>query len=111
MDDIEKVCDRVIVINKGMKVYDNTLLSLTSEYEKVRYVRFIFETQPDDEKISMMGTIVEKNKDFYLFKVSPDKMFELISSVSSTFDVIDLRVESVPLEEIIGKIFEKQIKE
>lgn len=60
MDDVEKVCDRVIVINRGMKVYDDSLQSLIDTYEKVRYVRFIFKNKPDEKELSTIGNIVEK---------------------------------------------------
>jgi len=108
MDDVEKVCDRVIVIDKGKKVYDDSLKSLVDGYEKVRYVRFIFDTKPDEKILASMGKIVEKNEDFYIFEVDPTKTVELISKVSSKFDVIDLSIQSVPLEEIIEQIFRQK---
>lgn len=111
MDDVEKVCDRVVVINKGVKVYDDSLQSLIDEYEKVRYVRFIFNTQPPDTVLSQMGEVVEKNEDFYLFKVEPTQTVALISRVTAQCDVIDLRIESVPLEEIIEQIFRQRKSE
>lgn len=107
MDDVEKVCDRVIVINKGIKVYDNTLQSLTDEYEKARYVRFIFDSKPNDQILKTMGEIVDKNDDVCVFKVEPNKLLDLISHVSEKFDVIDLQISSVPLEEVIGEIFKR----
>lgn len=108
MDDVEKVCDRVIVINKGIKVYDDLLKSLIDDYEKVRYVRFIFDTKPDEKILSSMGEVIEKNEDFYVFQVDPTKTVELISKVSSKFDLLDLSIQSVPLEEIIEQIFRQK---
>jgi len=48
MDDIEKVCDRVVVINKGIKVYDDNLPKLVSEYNKKKFIKVYFETLPTD---------------------------------------------------------------
>jgi len=113
MDDIEQVCDRVIIINKGEKVYDDSLLALTSQFEKSRYVRFVFETQPDERAISAssLGRIIEKNKDYYVFEIEAGKVVQLITSVSTQFKLLDLQVESVPLEEIIAGIFrDKTVK-
>ncbi|MDQ3099494.1 MAG: ATP-binding cassette domain-containing protein [bacterium] len=110
MDDIEQVCQRVIIINKGEKVYDDSLTALTSQYEKTRYVRFIFDTQPQENKIAALktGKIVEKTNDYYLFEVESSKLIELITKVASQFKLIDLQVESVPLEEIIEHVFSAQ---
>jgi len=110
MDDVEQVCQRVIIVNKGEKVYDDKLVTLTSQYEKARYVRFVFDSQPDDNKISGLnvGKLIEKTKDYYLFEVESSKLIELITKVASEFNLIDLQVESVPLEEIIEHIFKEK---
>lgn len=47
MDDIEQVCERVIVINKGEKVYDDALANLTNQYKQSRFVKFVFENKPE----------------------------------------------------------------
>lgn len=109
MDDVEKVCDRVIVINKGTKVYDNSLSSLVQTYEKYRYIRFIFDTKPPVKKLTEMGESINITDDYAIFKVLPSKTVELISKVSSEFDVIDLQIESVPLEEIIEEIYKRHL--
>src|SRR4030066_1963952 len=46
MDDVEKVCDRVVVINKGVKVYDDQLSKLVNEYNKKKFIKVYFETIP-----------------------------------------------------------------
>lgn len=107
MDDVEEVCERVIVINKGEIAYDDSLASLVQEYEKARYVRFIFDKKPGYESLQKLGEIIERKNEVYVFKVEPNKLLDLISRVSAKADVIDLQISSVPLEEIIGAIFRK----
>ena len=46
MDDVEKVCDRVVVINYGKKIYDARLDSLMEDYRKERVVIFYFDDVP-----------------------------------------------------------------
>jgi len=104
---VEQVCERVIVINKGVKVYDDALGSLVSKYEKSRYVRFVFEEEIDAKALAKLGNLIEVHKDYYLFKVTPGEMVELITRVSKKFGLADLQVESVPLENIIEEIFKR----
>jgi len=104
MDDIEHVCDRVIVITKGAKVYDDTLKTLTDQYRKVRYVRFVFNAMPAATEFGDLGEIVEKSANSYLFKVAAEQMIQLIAKAADK-DLIDMHIEAVPLEEIIGEIF------
>jgi ABC-2 type transport system ATP-binding protein len=105
MDDVEQVCDRVIIINKGSKVYDNSLKTLTDQYRQVRFVRLVFANLPSEEEFSGLGEIVEKSEDGYLFKVSSEQMVALIAKATTTEGLLDLHIESTPLEEIIGELF------
>lgn len=43
MDDIEAVCNRLIMINKGVKLFDGTLESFRNQYEREIVIRLEFE--------------------------------------------------------------------
>ncbi len=107
MDDIEQVCERVVVINEGSKVYDDSLKQLTNQYKQNRFVRFIFETMPGESELPKIGEITERKEDSLLYKVDNSQMTELISNVSGKFHLLDITIESVPLEEIIEDIFKR----
>ncbi len=112
MDDIEKVCDRVVVINNGEKVYDNSIEGLTSQYKKFRYCKFYFDKTPKIEDIKKLGDfeITEKGEKYFLLKSTQQEMPRLIGEISSEFEVVDIDVLSIPLEEIIADIFNKSAK-
>lgn len=108
MDDIEQVCERVIVINKGSKVYDESLQTLIDQYKKDRYVRFFFKNMPAENKFeSEDAEIIDRDESSLLFRVSSSGMPQLIAHVSANFQLLDINIESVPLEEIIEDIFNK----
>lgn len=115
MDDIEQVCDRVIVINHGAKIYDDTLEKLNSKYNEFKFVKCYFDSkvlnakQSDDLKDNNINfanyEIVEKGENYYLFKVKKEKLSSLISEVQSQIEVADIDILSTPLEEIIKDLF------
>jgi len=105
MDDIEQVCDRVMVVNDGEKIYDDSLETLASHYKALRYVRFVFEKQPSAAKLQQYGQLVETDQPGTLLQIPTDKMVKAIAEISATYTVLDMRVESVPLEEIIEELF------
>ena len=105
MDDIEKVCDRVIIITKGTKIYDDSLQHLTDQYRQVRFVRLFFDTLPDAKAFSLLGEIVEKTPDSYLLKTNPEQLIPLISLAAKGKNLVDIHIESIPLEEIIAELF------
>ena len=65
MDDIETVSDRVIVINKGEKVYDDTLDKLNEKYQKFKFVSFIFKGEKPSR--DSLGGIVKLIVSVFLF--------------------------------------------
>lgn len=106
MDDIEQVCDRVIVINKGKKVYDASLDTLMRRYKTERFIRFTFETKPKSLDLSKFSAeIVNEDENSIFVKIEGAKMPEVIAFISSQFNLLDINIESVPLEEIIEDIF------
>jgi ABC-2 type transport system ATP-binding protein len=105
MDDVEHVCDRVVIINKGTKVYDDSLKTLTDQYRQVRYVRFFFQKLPPKSHFQGLGEITETTPDSYLFKVGAEQMISLITKAASQSGLLDMHIEAVPLEEIIAEIF------
>lgn len=105
MDDIEHVCDRVIIINQGNKVYDDSLKSLTDNYGQQRFVRFTFQELPSASDLQELATLVEASEDSYLFNVSASAMVNLIAKASAYPALVDIHIEAIPLEEIITDIF------
>lgn len=107
MDDIEHVCDRVIVINHGVKVYDDSIEALTAQYQKERYVRLVFENGPPKEELEKYGKILEHDNGNFLIKVPEDNVVSLVEGLNKGKNLIDIHMESVPLEQMIDSIFRK----
>jgi len=105
MIDVEKVCDRVIVINQGVKVYDNSLDELVKHYNKERYVKFIFRKLPAKEKIERYGEIANADESAYTLKVDSENMSQIIAKITSKYKLLDIDILSVPLDEVIADIF------
>lgn len=106
MDDIEQVCDRVIVINKGEKVYDNNLIRLTEKYKKDRFVKFVFETTPNAISVETEAEVLEHKGETILYKVDSTNLPKLISECTTKYKIVDIEILSIPLEEMIEDIFE-----
>ncbi len=104
MDDVEKVCDRVIVINKGMKVYDDKIGNLTEKYNSDKFVKLIFEKMPQTLDLGKVE-IVENGENHATFKVNRNDMSYFIANATKRYDLADIDIISVPLDEIIADVF------
>ncbi len=106
MDDVEQVCDRVIVINHGQKVHDGNLAQLMDQYNSTKFIKVYFEQMPKDlTNFENFASIESIKEDSVTFEVSTEKLAVFLTNVTSNYAIIDLDIVSIPLEEIIEDIF------
>jgi len=106
MDDIEALCNRVMVINEGRILSDGTLEDLRKTVTTERWltVDLLDETaeisDPDAEVIGRDGARVT-------LRFDPDRTpaATLISRITAKYAVRDLFVENPPIEQIIARIY------
>ena len=105
VSDIEKLCKRVIIVNKGQIVLDDTMENLKYHYlnKKIIDVKMKEKVNLDDVK----GITILKDKDYNL-KLEVDLKKKNISdaiNLLNTDNIIDINISNVPLEEIISEIY------
>jgi len=108
MDDVEKVCDRVVVINQGQKVYDDMLEKLTSDYQKERVITFYFDTIPKGLAEAQHSKVEERAGDFITYRTTAEHMPKLIEKITVENKVLDIDIKLIPLEDIIEDLFKKR---
>ncbi len=105
-DDIEKVCDRVIIMNKGEIVFDDSLINLKNRHIKKKIVSVI--TENENIIWNKEGTKIIDQKPYNTkieidLKISSTK--KVISSLISDYSIKDLIIENPPLEDIIEQFY------
>lgn len=106
ISDIEKLCKRVIIINHGKVVLDDTMENLKYHYlnKKIVEVKMKEKINLSDEE----GIVILKDKDYSL-KLEVDTTKRSISDAIKLLDpdqIIDINISNVPLENIITSIYE-----
>ncbi|MGD0729461.1 MAG: ATP-binding cassette domain-containing protein [Candidatus Micrarchaeaceae archaeon] len=108
MDDVEKLCNRIIVINHGKMVFNNTLSKLKSTYVTSKNVEVKFEKSP--KKFTFSGARVLKRSSYdmtiHLDQKKRD-IKDLVDYLTSNFEVLDINIADPTVEEIIAKIYKK----
>jgi ABC-2 type transport system ATP-binding protein len=107
MADVEKVCDRVIVINKGEKIYDDKVEKLVDDNNEDKLVKFYFDNIPANLPKMPEAELTSTGEDFLVFKVKAEQMPKLISTITSHAPVLDIDILATPLEDIIEGLFKK----
>lgn len=103
--DIEKLCKRVIIVNDGKIVLDDTMENLKYHYlnKKIVEVKMKEQVNLDDED----GIVILKDKGYNL-KIEVDTTKRDISDVINLLDtdkIIDINISNIPLENIISSIY------
>lgn len=108
MDDIAEVCDRVIVINHGVIMYDNSMNSLNKQYTDIRYVRMEFaDKTPSRGVLEKHGKVVSLNDGVVVIGVDKSRTMRMATAISEQFEVQDITIEQVPLEVIINDLYSR----
>ncbi len=108
MADIKELCERVIVIHKGTKIYDGALDRLESGSDsRKKIVRFVPKdtTFPDSWR-SAFGETKRDDDGTFTLRVSSDDIVAVAQEVLATGPVADITIEDVPLEDVIAELFQ-----
>ena len=103
--DIEKLCKRVIIINDGKVVLDDSMENLKYHYlnKKIVDAKMREKVNLDDED----GITILKDKG-YNIKIEVDTKIRSVSDaikLLNTDNIVDINISNVPLEDIISNIY------
>jgi len=108
MNDIEALAERIILIGKGKILLDGTLTELKSRFATHKTLTVDFAESNED--VSIEGTtILSKSKERLSLSVDLEriKVSEVIGLLSKKLDIIDVSVDSRPIEEIIVDLYKE----
>ncbi len=109
MDDVKEICDRVILINHGQKIYDDQIKMLISEYANEKYLRVDFEEETKKDAVSKIGRIIEFDGFSATIAVPREDHAKKAAELLSTFEIDNIDIAEVELEDIIIKSFSKNL--
>lgn len=108
MHDIQKLCERVIVIDLGKIMFDGPMKKLTEEFEQNKRIELeLEENNININDFKKLGRIVEHDKDKVILEVPKSKVAEVSGKILEKYKVEDLLISEVDIEEIISDIFTK----
>jgi len=111
MADIKELCERVIVIHKGTKIYDGALDRLEAgSGSRKKILTFLpGDTSFPETWVSRHGE-TKRDADTGKFTVrTPSATIVAVSQeILSTGPVADITIEDVPLEDVIAELFSSQ---
>ncbi|MCM0647970.1 ATP-binding cassette domain-containing protein [Clostridium swellfunianum] len=108
MNDIEALAERIILIGKGKILLDGTLTELKNRFATHKTLTVDF--AENNEAIHIEGTtILSRSSESLSMSIDLDKIkvSEVIGLLSNKLDILDVSVESRPIEEIIVDLYKE----
>ena len=107
MSDIEQVCDRVLIINRGKIVFDGGLQDLGRTDGFKKQMRVVFNGPWPRDQVEKLGKIRETNGQEILLEVEQDKAASVASYLFANLPVKDMGITDLPLETVIESLYMK----
>ncbi|MDB5054463.1 MAG: transporter related [Bacilli bacterium] len=107
MDDIEKTCNRMIIIDEGKKLYDGTVDGIKNKYGKDRILAVEFSEKYGHINLEGAQLIDEReNKKWFKFEKDRTQVSHLIQMLTQSYSIIDLTVQEPEIDGIIREIYQ-----
>nr|WP_301332371.1 ATP-binding cassette domain-containing protein [Ruminococcus difficilis] len=117
--DIELLCERIVMIDKGKKVFDGGLSELKRNFGDVRTLEFELVNAPDfklldyHRRFHLTEDELSAERDGSLARVRFDtakvSVEDVVSYTLSTVHVKDLNIKGVEIEEIIKRLYRREV--
>lgn len=105
MGDVEELCPRVLIIDKGKIIYDGVLAKIVQKYAPQKKISVVFSQEIDPKKLAAIGEIKSYDFPAATLLVSRASSNLAAAQLLQSFPVADLNIEEIELEEIIRQIF------
>ncbi len=111
LSDIEELCRRIIIIDRGRVLYDGDLASMKERLARYNQVKFFLKDRAQVERLAAMtrnGIECERVDELtYLMRFERNKhsTAEVIRELVNRLEVRDIFVEEEPIEDIVKRIY------
>lgn len=110
LGDIKNLCERLVIINKGQKIFDDKITELSKVYsdDKVLTLDFTNKAEINEDLLNDLGKVTKVVDSTVEMEVKEDEVQNTILNLREKFgaDLYNINISDQPIEEIVCKIFE-----
>lgn len=116
LNDIEELCNRIIIIDSGKLIYDGNLIDIKTKYGYMTNILMQFKNDiglEECEFIRELDSSIEIKTEEYKTVISFNKnnisSTDIIGKVMAKLDVLDFSIKETSIEEIVKKIYKNEV--
>lgn len=106
MDDIQELCEKVVIIDHGHVVFADRLAVLVSRYSHTRLLRLQFSEKVEEAGLARFGTVCEFDGVSLTLEVPRGDSTKVAAAVLDALPVADIMIEEIGAEEVIRNLFQ-----
>lgn len=118
MGDVDALCRRIVIIDKGKMLYDNDIEHLKSFFGSYRTLKIIPEGDIKEQcsalenELKKFGVSVSVDEEWISILVNEEKanVIEVLNSIQKNHRIGDMKLEEISTEEVIKKIYEEGVE-
>jgi ABC-2 type transport system ATP-binding protein len=104
MQDVEELCERVVLINGGLVTFDGSLDTLSKTFGDTKRIRVSFADEAHSGQMGRYGEVVEDSDGTAIIVVDRDQAPRVAGEILNTFHVTDIAIEEVPIEDVMRRM-------
>ncbi|MBI2453147.1 ATP-binding cassette domain-containing protein [Candidatus Peregrinibacteria bacterium] len=108
LEDIRRLCKRVIIIDLGKIIYDGSYKNLREKYADTKLLEIVTTQKIERGKIEKYGEIIALEENRSRISVSRKNITKVTSEILDTLPIEDLSIHEKSMEEIVREIFERK---
>ena len=110
MTDIQELCQRVIIIDRGTIFFDGRLDEILDRFAdfKIVTIQCAGATSFSAENLQRFGEVLQQTSASVQLKVKRDRVISVCKSLLDELPVSDIDIQEVPIEEVIRQIFARR---
>lgn len=116
MGDVDALCRRIVIIDKGKMLYDNDIEHLKGFFGSYRTLKIrvdgILSERAEEVNVQLPDFSVSADEEWISVLVDEERttVMEVLNQLRSSFDIRDMQLEEISTEDVIKKIYEEGVE-
>ena len=116
MGDVDALCQRIVIIDKGKMLYDNDIEHLKGFFGSYRTLKIRIDgdmkqlAEQIDKKLPDFRVYADDEWISILVDEEKSKVMEVLSQLQKSYNIRDMQLEEISTEEVIKKIYEEGVQ-
>lgn len=114
MKDIESICDKIIIIDKGTIIYNDSIEKLKENYKNIKLVKIKYNNDFSFHKLENIlkeknYKLEQKTSDTIVLKINSMDILDLKSKILQINEIIEFSIEEISFEDILNILLKGEI--